>query len=252
MVRYSRLFPIAAAVILVLNLVTLSTASVDAAQRSGNDQCVAVSGGNILNETVLDVVADGGTAISDASAGVGNAAVVSDSGNDDNDNNRNNNNRNNNNNNRNNNNNNNRNNNRNNWTSQSVQSLEVLFQQDTASAGNAGVATASADGGVVSIGDINSGGNAGNAISVGDTICPGAAPVASGGGRDAGGGNAGGGRTAGEGGRGGQIRSLPSTGIGVLETGISGSLALALGALGMAALSLGFRHDRRLVRAGAR
>lgn len=38
-----------------------------------------------------------------------------------------------------------------------------------ASAGNGGVATASADGGVVLIGDINSGGNAGNAIGVGDT-----------------------------------------------------------------------------------
>jgi hypothetical protein len=38
-----------------------------------------------------------------------------------------------------------------------------------ASAGNGGVATASADGGVVLIGDVNSGGNAGNAIGVGDT-----------------------------------------------------------------------------------
>jgi len=36
-------------------------------------------------------------------------------------------------------------------------------------AGNGGVATASADGGVVFIGDINSGGDAGNAIAVGDT-----------------------------------------------------------------------------------
>src|SRR5918995_1150237 len=35
-----------------------------------------------------------------------------------------------------------------------------------ASAGNGGVATASADGGVVLIGDVNSGGNAGNAIGV--------------------------------------------------------------------------------------
>ena len=39
-----------------------------------------------------------------------------------------------------------------------------------ASAGNGGVATASANGGVVSIADINSGGNAGNAIGVGDTV----------------------------------------------------------------------------------
>jgi hypothetical protein len=40
---------------------------------------------------------------------------------------------------------------------------------DTASAGNGGVATSAASGGVVSIGDVNSGGNAGNAIGVGDT-----------------------------------------------------------------------------------
>jgi len=41
--------------------------------------------------------------------------------------------------------------------------------EDIASAGNGGVATASANGGAVSIGDVNSGGNAGSAIGVGDT-----------------------------------------------------------------------------------
>ena len=40
---------------------------------------------------------------------------------------------------------------------------------DIASAGNGGVATSSASGGAVSIGDVNSGGNAGNAIGIGDT-----------------------------------------------------------------------------------
>jgi len=40
---------------------------------------------------------------------------------------------------------------------------------DIASTGNGGVATASANGGAVSIGDVNSGGNAGSAIGVGDT-----------------------------------------------------------------------------------
>ena len=49
---------------------------------------------------------------------------------------------------------------------------------DIASAGNGGVATASASGGAVSIGDINSGGNVGCAISVGDTFGP--DPVVSG------------------------------------------------------------------------
>jgi hypothetical protein len=41
---------------------------------------------------------------------------------------------------------------------------------DVASSGNGGVATSSANGGAVSLGDINSGGNAGNAIGVGDTV----------------------------------------------------------------------------------
>jgi hypothetical protein len=43
---------------------------------------------------------------------------------------------------------------------------------DVASAGNGGVATASANGGAVSIGNVNSGGNVGNAIAVGDTYGP--------------------------------------------------------------------------------
>jgi hypothetical protein len=42
-------------------------------------------------------------------------------------------------------------------------------QTDMASAGNGGVAASSASGGAVSIGDDNSGGNAGSAIGVGDT-----------------------------------------------------------------------------------
>jgi hypothetical protein len=37
-------------------------------------------------------------------------------------------------------------------------------------AGNGGVATSSANGGAVGIANINSGGNAGNAIGVGDTV----------------------------------------------------------------------------------
>ncbi len=40
---------------------------------------------------------------------------------------------------------------------------------DIASAGNGGVATASANGGAISAGDINSGGNVCNAIGIGDT-----------------------------------------------------------------------------------
>jgi hypothetical protein len=40
---------------------------------------------------------------------------------------------------------------------------------DVASSGNGGVATSSASGGAASLGDVNSGGNAGNAIGIGDT-----------------------------------------------------------------------------------
>ncbi len=43
---------------------------------------------------------------------------------------------------------------------------------DVASAGNGGVATASANGGAVSAGDINSGGNVCNAIGIGNTYGP--------------------------------------------------------------------------------
>jgi hypothetical protein len=43
---------------------------------------------------------------------------------------------------------------------------------DIASAGNGGVATAAGNGGAVLAGDINSGGNVGSAIAVGDTYGP--------------------------------------------------------------------------------
>src|SRR5215204_761096 len=111
----ARFFSIATAAVVVLNLGVVTASSADAAQGGGNDLCVAVSGGTVQNATVLDVVADGGTAIGDASGGTGNLAA--DAGNDrDNDNGRNNRN--------NNNNNNNRNNNRNNWTSESLLAFE--------------------------------------------------------------------------------------------------------------------------------
>jgi len=121
-----------------------------------------------------------------------------------------------------------------------------LLQTDTASSGNGGVATVAANGGVVSIQDVNSGGNAGNAISIGDTHCPGAVQSTSGGG---------GGKApssnVGTGG-GGKVRALPSTGVGELGAGSSGSLLLALGALGMMGLSVGSRLNRRAVQIGRR
>jgi hypothetical protein len=119
-----------------------------------------------------------------------------------------------------------------------------LQQTDTASSGNGGVATSSANGGVVSIQDINSGGNAGNAISIGDTHCPGAAMAPTSGGKPSAGKPSGGNANVSVGG--GKVRALPNTGVGMPETGTSGSLLLALGALGMMGLSLGSRLDRRV------
>jgi hypothetical protein len=99
---------------------------------AAQDDCgVAIYGGDVFNETVIDLNANAGTAISDASAGSNNAASTGGGhGGDD--------------------------------------ATSVV---DIASAGNGGVATAAANGGAISTGNINSGGNVGNAISVGDTTC---------------------------------------------------------------------------------
>ena len=51
-----------------------------------------------------------------------------------------------------------------------AQSLGDAIRDAVASAGNGGVANASANGGAVSIENINSGGNAGNALGIGDTV----------------------------------------------------------------------------------
>jgi hypothetical protein len=95
---------------------------------AAQDDCgVAIYGGDVFNETVIDLNANAGTAISDASAGSNNLAATG-GGN-------------------------------------------GLDSVDIASAGNGGVASAAANGGAISTGNINSGGNVGNAISVGDTTC---------------------------------------------------------------------------------
>jgi hypothetical protein len=216
-----RLFSFAIAVIFGLSLFAEAAPSV-AAQRGSQDCGVFVNGGTVQNATTLDVVADGGTSISDSSGGQGNLAA---GGGGDNNRNRHNNN----------NNNNNRKNRKNRWSSEPLAVFaERLQQTDTASAGNAGVATASANGGVISIGDVNSGGNSGNAISIGNTNC-GVAPA---GGKPSGGGN-----PVGRGGA--TIRALPSTGVGLADAGSGGALLFAIAALGCAALSRGRRLDLR-------
>jgi hypothetical protein len=87
---------------------------------------VSIYGGDVLNETVIDLNANGGTAIGDASGGFGNTATTG---------------------------------------GRNVDDVDI------ASAGNGGVANAAANGGAISTGNINSGGNVGNAISVGNTHC---------------------------------------------------------------------------------
>lgn len=96
----------------------------------GAQECgVAVYGGDVMNETVIDISANAGTSISDSSAGSNNLATTGGGG-----------------------------------------GLEGVVT-NVASAGNGGVATSAANGGAISTGNINSGGNVGNAISVGDTYC---------------------------------------------------------------------------------
>jgi hypothetical protein len=57
--------------------VSLVGAGVLATPAAAQDNCVAIYGGDIANETVIDLNANAGTAISDASAGSNNAATTS-------------------------------------------------------------------------------------------------------------------------------------------------------------------------------
>ena len=113
---------------------------------------VYVDGGTVDNSTNLNIDAGGGTAISDASGGSGNVATLSDDGND-------------------------------RANGGPIRSRYGIGARgggsgNGASAGNGGIAGSSADGGIVVIDEINSGGNEGNTVNVGD-ICAGPAPVCS-------------------------------------------------------------------------
>jgi hypothetical protein len=50
-----------------------------------------------------------------------------------------------------------------------MSTLGAAAQEEIAAAGNGGTAECSANGGAVAVGDVNSGGNAGSAIGVGDS-----------------------------------------------------------------------------------
>src|SRR4051794_31913424 len=75
-----RYFSIATAAVVVLNLGVVTASSADAAKSGSSDLCVAVNGGTVQNATVLDIAADGGTAIGDSSGGSGNLAAEAKSG----------------------------------------------------------------------------------------------------------------------------------------------------------------------------
>ena len=114
---------------------------------AGAGGTVSIDGGTVDNSTNIDIDASGGTAIADASGGDGNLAAAT--GDDDRDN------------------------GGNGRGRGPIRSRYGLGGRGglagrMASAGNGGRANASADGGIVVIGKINSGGNRGNTINVGD------------------------------------------------------------------------------------
>ena len=219
---------------------------------------VTITGGDVSSETVIEIDADGGTAIADASGGDDNFAFVNDD--------------------------------------EDVTVIEgedrggvlglrddllglnqdvVIVEEDIAAAGNGGTATASADGGAISVGDINSGGNSGNSIVVGNVGSPDgddddgddgkkviepAKPVAhaakpakpASGGKVAAPkeikvskarGGAGGGKA--KGGKGGDVAALPSTGAGVAGVADTNGALLLLTVLG-AAGAAGYGLRRRV------
>ena len=104
---------------------------------------VAIYGGDITNTTSIDLSADGGTAIGDASGGDDNLAAI---GGDRKDNKK-----------------------RNSNDNKRNRNDRDRDNAETAVAGNGGIASASADGGAIAVENVNSGGNVGGAIAVGDT-----------------------------------------------------------------------------------
>jgi LPXTG-motif cell wall-anchored protein len=105
---------------------------------------VVIDAGEITNSTVVDLSADGGTAIGDSSGGDENLAAQSDD-NQDSD-------------------------RKNNDRQNRRDRNRDRENGDLAAAGNGGVSDASADGGAIGVENVNSGGNVGSAIAVGDTF----------------------------------------------------------------------------------
>ena len=157
---------------------------------AAQDDCVAIYGGDVWNETNIDLNANAGTAISDTSGGSNNLATTGGGGGD---------------------------------------------GLDVASSGNGGVANAAANGGAIGVGNINSGGNVGNAVSVGDTYCADAVAPEKAPEKKADKGDDKGYDDVG----GGEVVALPDTGVGVGE---ANALFALLASAGAAAASLGLRR----------
>lgn len=153
---------------------------------------VVISGGSVSNSTSINLNADAGTAIGDASGGDDNIAFELGAG----------------------------------------DGGDV-----TAAAGNGGTADSAANGGAIAVGDVNSGGNVGNVIEVGDTSCapapapekPADKPAA---------------KPAPEKKGAAPVSALPSTGTGVAGDVNFGFIALALvGAVAAAGYSVRTRFN---------
>src|SRR5215218_2103824 len=114
---------------------------------SGAPATVYIDAGTVSNSTTLDLRADGGTAIGDSSGGDDNAAITGENDNKDGQR------------------------GKHNDDKHRDKNKHTKNRNDSelASAGNGGLSDASADGGAIAVDDVNSGGNAGSAIAVGDT-----------------------------------------------------------------------------------
>jgi len=127
-------------------------------ESGGAPAAVSIDAGTVSNATVLDLSADGGTGIGDSSGG--NDNLASSGGDDTKDKKRNNDGT------RNNGNGNNSDNNRDNDKNAKNRNAS----SEVAAAGNGGVSGAEANGGAITVENVNSGGNVGSAIAVGDTF----------------------------------------------------------------------------------
>ena len=145
-------------VLVALSATLLLTGPIDAAANANPDTAppprpvcndyvpatVIIDAGEVTNSTVVDLSADGGTAIGDSSGGDENLAVTGDNEHDDDRNKRDN--------------------------DRKQRRDKDQDSADVSSAGNGGASDASANGGAISVENVNSGGNVGSAIAVGDTF----------------------------------------------------------------------------------